>query len=184
MTNHNASVRNNAPLTGRFMAHLFGRYGWGLLLLGMVGCRSAQNLNLQTLPNYSPAQPTIVFLDFMFQSTDNPERSEVQLANAITARGPMKDLPVFSNSDRQVEVVFRNAANEPIRTVQYDHPLYRIVEVPNDDGTLRLRGFSMKKSNLSIRFNYQPEPGGTARIDLYSLIKNRRTKLYSVRLNL
>lgn len=153
----------------------------GILLcsVSIAGCRTGQSVSLRTLPNFVAGQPALVFLDFLFKATDKPERSSVELINAIIGRGRMKDLPVFSNSNRQVEVVFKSASNQTLRTVQYDHPLYQIVEYPAEQGTLRLRGFSMQQANLSIRFASDPQ---IDRLELYSLVNNHRRKLYSLRL--
>ena len=151
-----------------------------LLIVGLwagVACRSAQKLYLQTLPNYTANQPTIIFLDFEFESTPQPHKSNVTLANAIAGRGQMKTIEPFSNSNRQVEIVFRNSSDEAIRAVQYDHPLYRIVEYPTEGKSFRVRGLSLGKSNLSIRFARQ---SNLVALDMYSLIDNKRRKLYTL----
>jgi|GEM_PF-5808406 len=153
-----------------------------VLLTGWVwagaACRSAQKLQLRKLPNYAENQPTILFLDFAFESTKQPDHAKVTLANAIAGRGEMKTIEPFSHSNRQVETVFRNASGAVVRSVQYDHPLYRIVEYPTEDKSFRVRGLSLSQSNLSIRFTRQPE---IVSLDIYSLIDNKRRKLYTLR---
>jgi hypothetical protein len=153
---------------------------WGVLV-GVTGCRPGQVVSLQTLPNYVPDQPTVLFLDLIVNGqADDPARAKVRLANAIAGRGSMKAMPLYSHSDRQIEAVLMDATNQPIRTYQYDHPLYKVVEYPTDStGAMRLRGVGLPQAYLSIRFQTDP---AISRLDLYSLYKNRRRKLYSLRL--
>jgi hypothetical protein len=153
---------------------------WGLLV-GVAGCRSGQVVSLQTLPNYVPDQPTVLFLDFILEGrADDPARAKVRLANAIAGRGSMKEMPLYSHSDRQIEAVLMTATNQFTRTYQYDHPLYKLVEYPADStGAMRIRGVGLPQAYLSMRFQTDP---AISRLDLYSLYKNRRRKLYSLRL--
>lgn len=163
---------------------MFSQFIRWLLIAMLAGqslwaCRSSSTLQVHTLSNYAPDKPLIVFLDFKFQATNRADKPEVSLVNAIAGRGQVKEVEPFSHSQQQIEVVFRDANRQPLRTILFDNPLNPVIEYPTDNQSLQLTSVQRPEANLSFRFNLKP---AIVALDLYSVVRENRSKIYTLQL--
>ncbi|MCE7064637.1 hypothetical protein [Dyadobacter sp. CY326] len=153
------------------------------VMIGMqlMGCKTAEStIAIRDFKNHDPsAADHILFLDF--EITRRGKKTEVvELVNAVSGRGKMKNLVAPVQSPYQIRVLPTYSSDRPETEMAFEHPLYRSVEVASQDGRLSKHDLSATQGTLSIRVQ---EDKALEKIELYSITPEKgKTKIYTLNL--
>lgn len=138
-----------------------------LLLLGMASACTSPNkvLRLTDVPRYDPAvNPSMLFMTF--EVIQKNKKEKVRLMNSAAAAGKVKNLEEHIHGEIIVQAIVHYKDAKPPRISRHAHPLYQVVEVPQEDHTFKKAVLTAKKGSLTIRI---PSEGAMESLELYSL---------------
>ncbi|GAB2797666.1 hypothetical protein GCM10027275_48980 [Rhabdobacter roseus] len=156
-----------------------------LVLLGglLTSCSSGRDqLVFSQVPNYQPGSAQqLLFLNFTItQPAGVTSAEQVTLTNAIAGQGTMKNLSTPVHNQNYLRVLYHYDDQRAPREETYEHPLYRSVEVPSEDGTLSRRELSSSEGMLNLRLAYDSH---LVRLELFSHTPERGTrKIHTLRI--
>lgn len=146
---------------------------------GLVSCKTAEStLTMENVKNYNPdAASHILFLDFKI--TKRSKKGEtVTLVNAVSGSGKLKNIEVPVHSACQISVIPRYSISHLEVPLIFEHPLYKSVEVPSQDGKLTKQALNAEEGTLSVRIQ---KDQGLEKLELYSLTPEKgRVKIYTL----
>ncbi|TLV03094.1 hypothetical protein [Dyadobacter luticola] len=149
--------------------------------LAILGCASSQSvLNVREISGYdSSKEEHIIFLNLKI-SEGKPEK--VKLVSATSGNGKMKNLRPAVDYPYQIKVIPRYNSNRLETEMVFEHPLYKLVEVPHEDGKLSKSAQEAKEGTLLVRFQ---EDKTMERIEFYSVTPERGSvKIYTLELKI
>ena len=155
-----------------------------LFLVFLLLCTSCsvnkKAIILSELKGYnSTYENSILLLTFEISKTKSKEK--VELINAQIASGKLKNIGSHFHSARSIKTV-AYFSDEDSLLLENEHPLYRVAEVPNIDGSIEKTSISDTKGTLFIRIQQKPN---LQKIVLYSADKNRNDeKIYELKFKL
>lgn len=161
-------------------------YKTGFLLILMIGvaltgCKTSESsLTVQNVRNYDPnAANHILFLDFKITKR-NGKTEAVELVNAVSGSGKLKNMAAPIHSPYQISVIPRYSVGHLETPLVFAHPLYKSVEVASLDGKLSKQELNAKEGILSIRIQKE---NGLEKIELYSTTPEKSEhKIYTLNL--
>ncbi|MCF0062930.1 hypothetical protein MUK70_07855 [Dyadobacter chenwenxiniae] len=147
----------------------------------LLGCKTVEStLSLQNVRNYDPgAANHILFLDFKITKRDG--RTEiVELVNAVSGSGKLKNLATPVHSPYQISVIPRYSVSHAEIPLVFEHPLYKFVEVASQDGKLSKQDLHTKEGNISVRIQ---KDNGLEKLEIHSLTPDKgNIKIYTLNL--
>ncbi|MCF2489476.1 hypothetical protein [Dyadobacter sp. CY347] len=158
----------------------------GFLLIIMVGialtgCRTSEStLSIQNVRNYDPkAANHILFLDFKITKR-NGKTEAVELVNAVSGSGTLKNRTAPVHSPYQINVIPRYSVGHMEVPLIFEHPLYKSVELASEDGKLSKQDLNSKEGILSVRIQ---KDNGLEKIELHSITPEKGdNKIYTLNL--
>ncbi|MCF0054099.1 hypothetical protein LXM25_28760 [Dyadobacter sp. LJ53] len=147
----------------------------------LLGCKTAEStLSLQNVRNYDPgAANHILFLDFKITKRDG-KTEIVELVNAVSGSGKLKNLATPVHSPYQISVIPRYSVSHAEVPLVFEHPLYKSVEVASQDGKLSKQDLHTKEGNISVRIQ---KDNGLEKLEIHSLTPDKgNIKIYTLNL--
>jgi hypothetical protein len=157
---------------------------FNLIFVGMslqlMNCKSGESvLNAADINNYdTTTRDHILFLEFKISSGGQGKPEKVKFLKAVSGNGKMKNLRQAVHYPYQIHVIPRYTIGFVETEMAFEHPLYRSVEVPNQDGTLKKAALTAKEGILSFRFQ---EHSNMDRLELFSIMPQKEpVKIYTL----
>jgi hypothetical protein len=159
---------------------------WYLLVIlaasHLAGCSSGQALlEVSKVSGYDKAAAEhIIFLNLKIIDQGKGSNEKVKLMTATAGNGKMKNIRAAVEYPYQIKVLPRYSTSHLELETVFEHPLYRSVEVPNQDGTMSRSVVNSKEGLISLRFQ---EESTLDRIEIYSVTPERGSvKIYTLNL--
>jgi hypothetical protein len=149
--------------------------------IGLISCKTAEStLTMENVRNYNrDAASHILFLDFKLTKR-NDQTETVTLVNAVSGSGKIKNMAIPVHSACQISVIPRYSVGRLEVPLVFEHPLYRSVEVPSQDGKLTKQDLHADEGTLSVRIQTEK---GLEKLELYSLTPEKgNVKIYTLNL--
>jgi hypothetical protein len=150
--------------------------------LQLMNCKSGESvLNTREIGNYdTTSQEHILFFEFKITDAGKGNPEKVKFIKAVSGNGKMKNLRQTVDYPYQIHVFPRYNIGFLETEIPFEHPLYRLVEVPSQDGTLTKKSVVEKEGTLSFRLQ---EHSNMKSIELFSITPDRgKVKIYTLNL--
>ncbi|MCF2493209.1 hypothetical protein [Dyadobacter chenhuakuii] len=149
--------------------------------VALTGCKTAEStLSIRQVRNFDPnAANHILFLDIKI-SKGKGKMETVELVNAVSGKGKLKNLTAPIHSPYRIHVIPRYLVDDMENALVFEHPLYKSVEVASEDGRLTKQNLNAKEAMLSVRIQ---NDNGLKKIELYSITPGKENiKIYTLNL--
>ena len=150
----------------------------------LVGCLSSKpQVTVHALPNYNQkAAHQILFLDFAISRANAGKLERVTLTNSIMGTGELKNLNAQAHTPYQIKLRSYYSTAQASTEENFEHPLFRSIEIADADGTLTRKLTSDSSGHLSVRLPYTP---ALTKLELYRVTPGEgMQKLYTLQVKL
>ena len=141
-----------------------------------MSCSSSKStLKTEKIANFDKqATDHILFLDFTVKKSVGLKPEATKLTNSVSGVGLLKDMDAEVRNPYQVKAVqYYNDGQKP-KEVIFEHPLYKSVEIFDQDGTISRKPTSLNEGTLSMRIQHG---SSLEKIELYSTTPDKGTVL-------
>ena len=146
-----------------------------IMCIGMNCSSSKSTLKTDKITNFDKqATDHILFLDFTIKKSVGQKPEATKLTNSVSGVGRLKDMGAEVHNPYQVKAIqYFSDGQKPIE-IRYEHPLYKSVEIFDQDGTISRKPTSLNEGTLSMRIQHG---SSLEKIELYSTTPDKGTVL-------
>ena len=141
-------------------------------LVVLCACKTTQSLPVQSVSKQEPLG--MLFLSFSIK-LDSVQGSLISLLNKRTVSEKVKSKTPDSNFEDRLVVKQLSKQSDELSVVEIDHPLFRRVEIADDQEKLERKIAKLSEAEFFLRMEHQPHAAFILVEEIVGNMKKRST---------